>query len=212
MGPKLADAAVTLRTRLARTIDTVTSIAPQRRPAAYRPRRLVITAAAVLGAMALGLVAGNWQWHRYETKLHAVNAQAAAQDKPVVGVETLIDRDAGGPGGAEWRTTTATGVLDPDTIVELRGRPVDNQASLQYLTWLRMPSGRTVLINLGWQPRSGATTPALPDGSVTVTGIVREFEADNGRPGTRITPVQMGDAGGEVIPAYLMARSTCGQF
>lgn len=209
MGPKLADAAVTSCTRLARTIDTVTSTASQRRPAAYRPRRVAITALAVLAAMALGIVAGNWQWNRYETKLHAANAQAAAQGKPVADLESLIDRDAVGPGSAEWRTATVTGVLDSDALLELRGRRVDNQASLQYLTWLHTPSGRSVLINLGWQPRSGATAPTLPDGSVTITGIVRAFEADNGRPGTRITPNQMSGVDGDVIPAYLMARSTC---
>lgn len=212
MGPKLADAAVTWCTRLARTIDTVTRIATQRRPAAYRPRRIAITTVAVLGAMALGLVAGNWQWNRYETKLHAVNAQAAAEGKPVADLESLIDRDAVGPGNAEWRTATVTGVLDSDAVLALRGRRIDNQASLQYLTWLHTPSGRTVLINVGWQPRSTATAPNLPDGSVTVAGIVRAFEADNGRPGTRITPTQMNGIDGEVIPAYLMARSACGSM
>jgi len=211
MGPKLADAPVTSRTRLARTIETVTSPAAKHRPAAYRPRRIALTVIVVLAAMALGLIAGKWQWGRYETKSHAVAGQAAAQGKPVADLEDLIDRDAVGPGEAEWRTATVTGVLDPASLTELRGRRVENTASLQYLAWIHTDTGRTVMVNLGWQPRSEATPPALPGEQVTVTGIVRAFEADNGKPGTRITPRQMNGIDGDVVQGYLMARSTCGE-
>ncbi|WP_291378531.1 SURF1 family protein [Demequina sp.] len=180
------------------------------RPAAYRPGRIALTAIAVLAAMALGLVAGSWQWNRYETRSDAVDAQAAAKGKPIADLEAIVAPGALGPGDAEWRTATVTGVLDPTSVVELRGRSVDNTASLQYLAWVHTQSGRTVLVNLGWQPRSGATAPTLPPGEVTVTGIVRAFEEDNGKPGTRVTPVQMNGIDGEVVQAYLMATSTCG--
>jgi cytochrome oxidase assembly protein ShyY1 len=163
----------------------------------------------VLVAMALGLFAGKWQWERYESRSQALAGQAAAEGKPVAALEELIDRDALGPGDAEWRTATVTGVLDPASLTELRGRSVDNTASLQYLAWIHTETGRTVMVNLGWQPRSQATPPALPAGQVTVTGIVRAFEADNGKPGTRITPSQMNGIDGEVVQGYLMARSTC---
>lgn len=209
MGPKLADAFVTARTRLARTIETVTSPAAKHRPAAYRPRRIALTVIVVLAAMALGLVAGKWQWGRYESRSQAVAGQAAAEGKPVAPLEDLIGRDAAGPGEAEWRTATVTGVLDPASLTELRGRSVENTASLQYLAWIHTESGRTVMVNLGWQPRSEATPPALPGGQVTVMGIVRAFEADNGKPGTRITPSQMNGIDGDVVQGYLMARSTC---
>jgi len=211
MGPKLADAPGTSCIRLARTIESVSPPVANSRPAAYRPRRIVLTSIAVLAAMALGLVAGMWQWNRYETKSDAASAQAAAEGKPVADFEAVVGRDADGPGAAEWRTATVTGVLDATSVLELRGRSVENTASLQYLAWVHTRSGRTVLVNLGWQPRStGADTPSLPAGEVTVTGIVRDFEADNGRPGTRINPAQMADPDGKVIRAYLMATSTCG--
>lgn len=210
MAPKLADAPVPSRARLARTIETVTSPATKHRPAAYRPRRIVLTVIAVLAAMALGLIAGNWQWARYETRSQAVEAQAAAEGKPVAALVDLVGRDADGPGGAEWRVATVTGVLDPTTVTELRGRSVNNTASLQYLVWIRTDSGRSVLVNLGWQARSGATPPTLRREEVTATGIVRAFEADNGRPGTRVNPAQMDGVDGEVAQAFLMASSTCG--
>ncbi len=211
MGPKLADAPVTSRTRLARTIETVTSPAAKHRPAAYRPRRIALTVIVVMAAMALGIVAGTWQWGRYESKSQALAGQAAAQGQPVADLEELINRDALGPGEAEWRTATVTGVLDPASLTELRGRSVENTASLQYLAWVYTESGRTVMVNLGWQPRAKAVPPTLRAERVTVTGIVRAFEADNGKPGTRITPVQMNGIDGEVIPAYLMAQSTCSE-
>ena len=211
MGPKLADAPITSRTRLARTIETVTSPSAKHRPAAYRPMRIALTVIVVLAAMALGLVAGTWQWDRYETRSHALAGQAAAQGKPVASLEDLIDRDAAGPGDAEWRTATVTGVINPASLTELRGRRVQNTASLQYLVWIHTDTGRTAMVNLGWQPRSEATPPALPSGRVTVTGIVRSFEEDNGKPGTRITPSQMNGIDGEVVQGYLMAKATCGQ-
>ncbi len=211
MGPKLADAHDTARTRLARTIETVTIPTTKRRPAAYRPRRIALTVIVVVAAMALGLVAGKWQWGRYETKLHAVAGQAAAEGKPVANLEDLIDRAAVGTGEAEWRTATVTGVIDPASLTELRGRRVENTASLQYLVWIHTDAGRTAMVNLGWQPRSGAIPPALPGGRVTVTGIVRAFEADNGKPGTRINPLQMNGIDGDVVQGYLMARSTCSE-
>ncbi len=165
---------------------------------------------AVLAAMALGVIAGNWQWGRYETRSQAVEARAAAQGKPVVDLVDIVSRDADGPGDAEWRLVTVTGELDATSVRELRGRSVDNTASLQYLVWIHTDSGRSVLVNLGWQARTDATAPALPSEQVTATGIVRAFEADNGKPGTRVNPTQMGGADGEVVQGYVMAGSTCG--
>lgn len=210
MAPKLADAPVTARPRLARTIETVTSLAAKHRPAAYRPRRIALTVMVVVAAMALGLIAGKWQWERYESRADAMAGQAAAEGKPVVDIQDLIARDALGPGEAEWRIVTVTGVLDATSVTELRGRSVQNTASLQYLAWIHTDTGRTALVNLGWQPRFEATPPPLPRERVTITGIVRAFEADNGKPGTRITPSQMNGIDGDVVPAYLMAQSTCG--
>nr|WP_255633432.1 SURF1 family protein [Demequina sp. TTPB684] len=160
--------------------------------------------------MALGLVAGAWQWGRYDARADAAAAQEAAEGKPVAELEELVSVDTGGPEDAQWRTATVTGLLDPDSVVELRGRTVNRTASLQYLAWMRTEAGRAVLVNLGWQPRTAAATdPSLPAGEVTVTGVVRSFEADNGKPGTRINPAQMPSVDQPVVPAYVMATSVC---
>ena len=161
--------------------------------------------------MALGLVAGKWQWGRYETKSHALHAQQRAAGLPTVPLESIMTTADTGPGAADWRTVTVTGVIDSKDLVQLRGRTIDNNASIQYLAWIRPSSGgAAVLLDLGWTPREQPQAPRIPSGVVTVTGVVRAFESDNGKQGTRIVPTQMGSAGGEVLHAYLMVDSACG--
>lgn len=179
--------------------------------AAYSPRRIALTVVIVLAFMALGLVAGKWQWGRYETKSHALHAQQRAAELPTVPLESIMSTDDVAPGTAEWRKVTVTGVIAPTDLAQLRGRTIDTTASIQYLAWIHTsPKGQTVLLDLGWTPRDQPTVPRIPSGVVTVTGTVRAFESDNGKPGTRITPTQMGSIDGAVFGAYLTVDSACG--
>ena len=181
------------------------------RPAAYAPRRIALTVVIVLALMAIGLMAGRWQWGRYETKSHALHAQQAAFGQPTVPLESIMTPADAGPGAADWRKVTVTGVIDKTDLVQLRGRTIDSNATIQYLAWIRTSTkGESVLLNLGWTPRSQPTAPHIPSGAVTVTGTVRAFETDNGKPGTRITPAQMGGTDGKPLGAYLMVESACG--
>jgi len=164
----------------------------------------------VLAMMALGLVAGRWQWGRYETKNHALDAYNHAVDLPTVALDSILTADDTEPGDAAWRTVTVTGAIDATDLVELRGRSVNSTASIQYLAWVHTGSGETVLVNLGWTSRSEPAMPRIPGGTLTVTGTARAFEADNGKPGTRVTPAQMGPVDGAVVQAYVMAESICG--
>ena len=163
----------------------------------------------VLALMALGLIAGRWQWGRYETKDQALKAHDRAVGLPTVALDSLLSPDDAEAGDSAWRTVTVTGVIDSSSVVEMRGRSVDSTASIQYLAWIHN-AGETVLLNLGWTPRSAPVVPQIPDGEVTVTGTAREFESDNGNTGTRVTPIQMTGIDGEVLPAYVMVTSACG--
>jgi cytochrome oxidase assembly protein ShyY1 len=200
----------------ARTIGSVTATSDREthstvRLAAYSPRRIALTVVIVLACMALGLVAGKWQWGRYETKSHTLHAQQRAAELPTVPLESIMTTDDVGPGAAEWRKVTVTGVIAPTDLVQLRGRTIDTNASIQYLAWIHTsPKGQTVLLNLGWTPRDQPTVPRIPSGVVTVTGTVRALEPDNGKPGTRINPTQMGGIDGKVFGAYVMVDSACG--
>lgn len=169
----------------------------------------MLTALAVLAVIALGLVAGRWQWGRYETKSHALAAQDRAQSLAPAPLGALLTpgEDAG---DVQWRVATASGTLDAGSLTEVRGRSVDDTPSLQYVAWLRVDDGTSVLVNLGWTPRAQAVAPDLPDGPVTVEGVLRSLEPDNGKPGTRISPAQVPGGGRGAIDAYLMATSACG--
>jgi cytochrome oxidase assembly protein ShyY1 len=72
-----------------------------------------------------------------------------------------------------------------------------------------------VLVDVGWSPRDGGTDPTLPSTEVTIEGIFRVQETDDGRRGdgaTRIVAAQVPapppDAG-EPLPGYLMLREPC---
>ena len=171
----------------------------------------MVTTLAVFAVIALGIVAGRWQWDRYEVRHDAAEAQQRAEGVPAVDVRELVSVDDGEAGDAQWREVSATGTLDADAVLEIRGRSIDRTASIQYVTWLVLDDGSAVLVNLGWQPRADATGVTVPDGPVTVTGIVRSLEPVNDRPGTRITPAHMADPGMPILPAYLMARTACGE-
>lgn len=209
MGPNLVDAGSDGHGAPRPYDRDVTTPAPPRKPAAYGVARLAVTSLAVLGVIALGIVAGRWQWERYETRADAVAAQRQAEDQPVVPLTDLLSPGAADAGSAQWRTATITGTLDQQSMVELRGRSVDNTATIQYVAWLRTADDQAVLVNLGWEPRSSASTPTLPRDEVTVTGVVRALEPVNNKPGTRIAPGHFVDPGAAVLPAYLMARSVC---
>ncbi len=170
-----------------------------------------MTAAIVVAAMALGVFAGLWQWNRHHEKAAAIAAQEAAQGSDVTTLDEVLGPGASEVGDAEWHIVEVTGTFADSPLTELRGRSLDRVATLQYLAWLTLDDGRSLLVNTGWQERSAeASAPELPRGTVTVTGVLRNFEQDNGRQTGRITPTQVPQPGGQMVPGYVMAESICG--
>lgn len=177
------------------------------RARAVPARRWLIAAVAVVALIALGIVAGRWQYGRYEERSAALAAQEAAATLPPTTLEDALASDR----SAVWREVTVTGTIAADSITELRGRSVENTASLQYLAWLDTGDG-AVLINLGWAPRTADTVIDVPQGAVVVAGTARDMEPDDGRRddgATRIVPDQMPTAPGEVAPVWVSATSVC---
>lgn len=183
------------------------------RPRAYRPLAISIATLAVLAVVTLGIVAGRWQYGRYEARADAVRAFDAAQGLPAVVLGTLVSPGDPDVGDHEWRTVSVTGQLIPASHVGLRGRTVSSTAALHHLAWLQTPEG-IVLVDIGWVPRDDAPEVRLPLEPVTVTGVLREQEPDDGRRGegaTRIVADQVEaplDAG-PPYPGYIMLREPC---
>ncbi|GMA37380.1 SURF1 family protein [Demequina litorisediminis] len=169
------------------------------------PRRLTFTRIAVTMLIALTVSAvaielGFWQFHRHQDKAAAVAAFEAAEGRAAEPLATVIPPDATSlPDDAEWRLVTVTGTFETGTATVLRGRPIDSTAAWQYLAWLDTDDGRSVLVSVGWIPQPGPNedpaVPEYPAGEVTVTGVVRAWEEDDGKSATdsatRITPSQL---------------------
>jgi len=177
--------------------------------------------AVCLAISAVAVVAGFWQHGRHVDRADARAAYDAAVEAPPAEVVEVAPAGAAVlPDGAEWRTVTATGTINPESVTVLRGRPIDRTASWQYLAWLETDAGEAVLVSLGWvpqpEPDEEAEAPVIdPDAIVTVTGVLRAWEEDDGRESsdsvTRITPAQLPVPDGAVVPGYVMVRELCDQ-
>ncbi len=175
----------------------------------------------MLIALTVSVVAielGFWQYHRHEAKAAAIAAYDAAQVSGPAPLDDVIPAGSSElPGDAEWREVTVTGTFETGTATVLRGRPIDSTAAWQYLAWLDTDDGRSVLVSVGWIPQPGPdedpAVPEYPTGEVTVTGVVRAWEEDDGKTATdsvtRITPDQLDTPAGEEVPGYLMIREAC---
>lgn len=182
------------------------------------PLRVVLTCGIALCVSAVAIVLGMWQYDRYEVRLEARDDYRAALSEPTADLNDVIPADAQHlPPGAEWRTVTVSGVFEQDTTTVLRGRPVDSTPAWQYLAWLDTDDGRSVLVSVGWIPQPGPNEdPAMPqysDEVVTVTGVVRAWEDDDGKQAadsvSRITPAQLPTPAEPAVPGYLMLREHC---
>ncbi len=172
---------------------------------------MALAVVITLAVMALGVVAGKWQYGRHVFRSEAIHAHEAAQALPTADIATLLGPADAATGDAQWRHVSATGHFDPDSLTALRSRSVDGTASLQYLAWFLTDAG-AVLVNTGWVPRTDADVPILPSGDLTIGGVMREQEEDDGRRGegaTRITAAQMPPASADALPGWIMLREPC---
>ncbi|WP_161794262.1 SURF1 family protein [Demequina sediminicola] len=182
------------------------------------PVRVIVTLGVAVAISAVAIVLGDWQHGRHEAKTDARDAYAAAQEEPVAPLEVVVPPGSTDlPESAQWRTVTVTGVFDSETATVLRGRPIDSTPAWQYLAWLDTDSGESVLVSVGWIPQPGPNEDpvAVPysDQVVTVTGVVREWEEDDGKSAddsvSRITPAQLDEPHHPAVPGYLMMREYC---
>ncbi len=132
--------------------------------------RRVLPTIVTLAAVALFVVAGNWQRGRMHAK-EALGAQlAAAQAAPVAPLP------AGAVDWVTWRfrAVEARGTFDAPRQFLLDNRVHRGRVGYHVVTPLRLDDGRAVLIDRGWVA-AGATradVPAVPvpAGDVTVRG------------------------------------------
>lgn len=180
------------------------------------PLRIVATVFVTLAIMAVAVIAGQWQFSRYEARAEAQGQYESAAAAPTVALDQVTS--PGGQSwefGVTWRTVTVTGEYAPETLTMLRNRPVDGTAAEHLLAWFVTDEGHAVAVNAGWvaaTPAADDAPASLPTGPVQVRLVLRDWEEDDGRRdagATRITPAQLDPAPTEAYPGYGMVRHDC---
>jgi cytochrome oxidase assembly protein ShyY1 len=147
------------------------------------------------------LLLGRWQLHRAAWQSAADEQQAQAFAAATVSVGKLVGAGVPLPAVDEWRSVTATGTYDVAHQVLVRNRTLNSSNGYLVAVPLRTPGGDLLVVR-GWIP-SGATAqapdavPAVPTGTVTVTGRIRAPEPASANAGLpagqaeRIVPAEV---------------------
>jgi cytochrome oxidase assembly protein ShyY1 len=175
--------------------------------------------AVVLSATMVGL--GLWQRDRYHAR-HAFNERVsqAAKAAPVP-LATVAGVGRPARDDQEWTRVRVTGAYDPARTVVARDRTVDGSVGFEILTPLLLDDGAVVVVDRGFLPAAGSLgpprVPAVPAGTVTVTGRVHLPESSPDPPATvggqtsvrRIDPAKLAPVLGypAVYPDYLLLDS-----
>ncbi|HEY7044620.1 MAG TPA: SURF1 family protein [Nocardioidaceae bacterium] len=133
---------------------------------------------------------GRWQFHRYDER-HDRNAVTRTNERAdPVAIDQLMSSTAPPADADEWRRATASGQYDVAHQLVVLYRTREGAHGVDVVTPLVTGSGDAVLVDRGWVATNGngnepADVPDPPPGTVTVTGWVRQDDADTGN---RVTP------------------------
>lgn len=141
-----------------------------------RPR-WIVTTLLVVAAVALMLRLGLWQLDRLEQRRAlnsrlevALNAPPLDMNEDVPAVEDLPDY--------EYRTVVVSGRFDADQSVLLRNQIWEGRLGYHLFTPLLIDgTGRAVWVNRGWVPQEQGLDVPAPEGTVTLTGMLRREPA-----------------------------------
>jgi cytochrome oxidase assembly protein ShyY1 len=160
------------------------------RDAKAEPRTLrqwVTLALGVLLVAALCVLAGRWQWHRYESRSAQIEIIESNYDAEPVPLSDVLD----GPGAVldpqdVWQRVTLEGTYVEDAMVLLRNRPAGGKAGFHVLVpFVTTPTdgGEKVVmvvdrgfVPLGADASAPDAVPAPPAGTVEVTVSLRADE------------------------------------
>ena len=150
-------------------------------------RRYVLATGLVLIAAAVCVRLALWQVSRYKETRIFFDHMMAVQKMPPVNLPAHQDLTA-----MEYRAVTATGTYDFQDQIATRDQYNGVQPGYHLLTPLRFSDGEAVLVDRGWIPSDGNSTPADwhqydRPGQVTVSGIIRLGQA-NSTPGSDVDP------------------------
>ena len=131
----------------------------------------------VAGVVVAFIGFGFWQLDRHDQRREFNATLLARSTDPALDVtEMARELDGGLPiDDLEWRAATATGTYLPAEQILIVNRSQNGRAGDNIVMPLALDDGRVLLVNRGFVPL-GEPVAAAPDGTVTVTGIVRLSE------------------------------------
>jgi cytochrome oxidase assembly protein ShyY1 len=156
---------------------------------ALRPK-WVLSHLFVLALVAAMVGAGFWQLDRLQQKKDRNARVEARTAEPVAKAVDLAPPGAyADTADLEYRRVTASGTYLDEQSVLVRSRSNEGSPGSWVLTPLQLADGTAVVVNRGWIPNIGDVHEvpdryAAPEGTVTVTGLVRRTET-RGRFGPR---------------------------
>ena len=137
----------------------------------------------VLGAAFVMIDLGLWQLRRLHQSVErnaAIHGRMTAPPMPLADALARYDFSVplGAASSAAYRHVKVSGRFDPTDEVLLRSRSLGGHPGFDVLTPLELGGGRALLVDRGWVPFTDRDPPitdaAPPDGSVTVTGLLRD--------------------------------------
>lgn len=136
-------------------------------------RKWIITTLLVILGAAICVRLGIWQLDRLAQRRTFNTHVFTMQASPVLTLPAAADLTS-----MEYRAVTATGTYDFDNQVALRNQFNGNEYGYHLLTPLRLSDGEAVMVDRGWIPADGNSTPADwrkydQPGQVSVDGEIR---------------------------------------
>lgn len=169
---------------------------------ARTPRWLLLLGlliALIIGATLLG----RWQWERTQDILAAERAAAA---EPIPVEQALAGAVEELPSESIGRPVTAVGSYVADRQVEVPNRSLDGTPGSWIVTGMRVADGSLVPVLRGWVPAVDAASIAVPDGEITISGVLQPdeiFYADAPVTSGSVAAISrqsLGQAWGEDVP------------
>jgi cytochrome oxidase assembly protein ShyY1 len=135
-------------------------------------------------AMALCLLAANWQYARHERRSVEQQRADAVATTPAVPLTNALPPGTALTTAEQFTPVTATGTYEPDSIL-IRNRSLDEQRGLWVVSPLRLTNGSVIMVLRGWiaatrDNAEQASAPAPPTGIVDVTGVLQPSELKRG--------------------------------
>lgn len=163
--------------------DTEQRSLPQRLRFLITPKWIALIIGSIAFALACYLILAPWQFGRNAERSQQNSEIASAVKADPVPIDTLMSTTKQPAQQATWHEVTVTGTFDTarEAYVRLRqdnnGNPA-NEVVVPFVT----ADGTAVLVDRGYvslqSVQQNTALPALPSGTVTVTGRVQDDETD----------------------------------